>query len=81
MGSKKFHFASALTGDGWQNDVTVAVDTAGMIRTMLASNKLPPPVNDARCKECSMNGICQPTAFVNTTRLKQLRDELFKPEA
>ena len=36
MGSKKFHFASALTGDGWQNDVTVAVDTAGMIASVQA---------------------------------------------
>lgn len=59
----------------------MVIDTAGMIRTMLASNKLPPPVNDARCKECSMNGICQPTAFADATRFRQLRDELFKPEA
>lgn len=58
----------------------LVIDTAEMIRAMLASNKLPPPVNDARCKECSMNGICQPNAFANAKRLKQLQDELFKPE-
>jgi formimidoylglutamate deiminase len=31
MQSRKFHFASALTPQGWQRDVTVAVDGDGMI--------------------------------------------------
>ncbi len=39
MGSTKFHFASALTGDGWQDDVTVAVDAAGMIASVQAGWK------------------------------------------
>lgn len=30
------------------------------IRLLLASNMLPPPANDARCKECSLKAICQP---------------------
>lgn len=30
------------------------------IRLLLVSNVLPPPVNDARCKECSLKDICQP---------------------
>ena len=31
MESRKFHFDSALTPQGWQGDVTVAVDGAGLI--------------------------------------------------
>lgn len=34
--------------------------TADAIRAMLASGCLPPPVNDARCRECSLNTTCQP---------------------
>jgi CRISPR-associated exonuclease Cas4 len=55
--------------------------TTEAIRAMLASNKLPPPVNDVRCKECSMNQICQPTALADATRLKRMHDELLTPDA
>ena len=34
MGSAKFHFRSALTPDGWAEDVTVAVDAGGMIEAV-----------------------------------------------
>ncbi len=54
--------------------------SADAIRSMLASNKLPPPVNDARCKECSMNDICQPAALADATRLKRMHDEFLTPE-
>ena len=37
--------------------------TVAAIRAMLTSGKLPPPANDARCKECSLNEICQPQAM------------------
>jgi CRISPR-associated exonuclease Cas4 len=36
-------------------------DTAQAIRAMLASGRLPPPVCDARCPECSLREICEPT--------------------
>jgi CRISPR-associated exonuclease Cas4 len=55
----------------------VVVETADAIRAMLASGKLPPPVNDARCKECSLKDICQPEALAERARLKRLRGELF----
>ncbi|ACX95668.1 CRISPR-associated protein Cas4 [Halothiobacillus neapolitanus] len=51
--------------------------TAEDIRAMLASSKLPPPVNDARCKECSLKEICQPEALAEQMRLHRLREELF----
>lgn len=53
------------------------IETADAIRAMLASGKLPPPVNDARCKECSLKEICQPEALAEYARLRRLRGELF----
>ncbi len=34
--------------------------TAAAVRAMLQSGKMPPAVNDARCRECSLIEICQP---------------------
>ncbi len=53
------------------------IETADAIRAMLASGKLPTPVNDARCKECSLKDICQPEALAERARLKRLREALF----
>ena len=54
--------------------------TANAIRTMLAAGKLPPPVNDARCKECSMKEICQPEALAGHDRQRAQIRQLFNPE-
>ena len=58
----------------------LVVETAEAIRAMLASGKLPPPVNDARCKECSLKEICQPEAIASHARQWQQRRDLFNPE-
>ncbi|KAB2318060.1 CRISPR-associated protein Cas4 [Betaproteobacteria bacterium SCN1] len=58
----------------------LVIDTAAAIRTMLASGKLPPPVNDARCKECSLKEICQPQAIADRDQQRLLYQHLFKPE-
>ncbi|NDP48513.1 MAG: CRISPR-associated protein Cas4 [Sulfuriferula multivorans] len=58
----------------------LVVETAEAIRAMLALGKLPPPVNDARCKECSLKDICQPEAIASCTRQWQQRRDLFNPE-
>lgn len=55
-------------------------DTVAAIRAMLASGKLPPPVNDARCKECSLNEICQPQAIHALAADADLDRNLFEPE-
>lgn len=55
-------------------------DTVAAIRAMLASGKLPPPVNDARCKECSLNEICQPQAIHALAADTDLDRNLFEPE-
>ncbi|MHB9119771.1 MAG: CRISPR-associated protein Cas4 [Burkholderiales bacterium] len=52
-------------------------EAVNAIRAMMESGKLPPPVNDARCKECSLKEICQPGALAEQRRLKCLREELF----
>lgn len=57
------------------------IDTANAIRAMLASGVLPPPVNDSRCRECSLKEICQPEAVADRTRQRQQQHSLFDPEA
>jgi CRISPR-associated exonuclease Cas4 len=54
--------------------------TADAIRAMLASGRLPPPANDARCRECSLKEICQPEAIANTDRQQRQRQDLFRVE-
>jgi CRISPR-associated exonuclease Cas4 len=41
---------------------------------------LPPPVNDARCKECSLKDICQPEALADHDRQHEQIRQLFNPE-
>ncbi len=52
-------------------------ETVKAVRALLASGQLPPPVNDARCKECSLKEICQPQALADKTHQHELLDELF----
>jgi len=56
------------------------IDTANAIRAMLASGVLPPPVNDSRCRECSLKDICQPEAVADHARQTQQKHALFTPE-
>ena len=53
------------------------VETADAIRAMLTVGRLPPPVNDARCRECSLEELCQPVAMAESQRQKWLREALF----
>lgn len=52
-------------------------ETVVAVRALLACGTLPPPVNDARCKECSLREICQPQALADKTHQHELLDELF----
>lgn len=52
-------------------------ETVKAIRALLASGILPPPANDARCKECSLKEICQPQALADKTYQHELLDGLF----
>ena len=53
------------------------VETAEAIRAMLESGTLPPPANDARCRECSLNEICEPAALAAKGVQAELRTALF----
>ncbi|MDE1951156.1 MAG: CRISPR-associated protein Cas4 [Betaproteobacteria bacterium] len=54
--------------------------TATAIRAMLASARLPPPVNDARCKECSLHELCQPEVVATAARRRTELAHLFDPD-
>lgn len=58
----------------------LVIDTADAIRAMLNAGKLPLPVNDSRCRECSLKDICQPEALAERRRLHQQRQSLFETE-
>jgi CRISPR-associated exonuclease Cas4 len=50
------------------------------IRAMLQAGQMPPAVNDARCRECSLIEICQPRMLAEEARRKALRAHLFRAE-
>jgi CRISPR-associated exonuclease Cas4 len=55
-------------------------ETVAAVRAMLAAGTLPPPVNDARCRECSLRDICQPEILSAMGKRRKLRSSLFQPE-
>jgi CRISPR-associated exonuclease Cas4 len=48
---------------------------------MLATGTTPPPVNDERCRACSLRDLCQPEALAHADQLGALRRALFDPDA
>ena len=53
-------------------------ETVNAIRAMMDSGKLPPPANDARCKECSLKKICQPEVLAEISKQHELVATLFE---
>lgn len=58
----------------------LVIETAEAIRVMLRAGVLPPPVFDARCRECSLKDICQPEALTAMRIQHELHARLFDPE-
>lgn len=59
-----------------------AVETCiAEVRAALASPILPPPVNDKRCRECSLIDLCQPAPLAEREKLHTLMAHLFEPDA
>lgn len=56
-------------------------NAAAEIRAMLAAGRTPPPVNDERCRACSLRDLCQPEALSHAAEMASLRDALFDPDA
>lgn len=55
-------------------------EAVAAVRALLDSGTLPPPVNDARCRECSLKETCQPEAVAARGKIHALRGDLFEPE-
>lgn len=77
-----FHFSSRRRRE-------VKIDTAlraevvsaiAAIRDMLASPVLPPPINDKRCRNCSLKELCQPAIVDDQVRYARHLTELFGGE-
>lgn len=74
-----FHFSSRR-----RREVTIgaglrtAVEAACVaVRELISSAQLPPPVNDARCRQCSLIELCQPAALGGRERYHSLLTELY----
>lgn len=59
----------------------LVTETVVAIRSMLESGHLPTPVNDRRCRECSLQEICQPEAVAERLRHAIAVRSLFNPDA
>jgi CRISPR-associated exonuclease Cas4 len=44
---------------------------------MISENHIPPPVNDARCKDCSLREACMPGVIDNKAKARNAAKELF----
>lgn len=73
-----FHFSSRRRREVAIDDELrrAVADAAVQVRAMLSSPTLPPPVNDARCRQCSLIELCQPRALAARDRYHILMREL-----
>jgi len=55
-------------------------ETAVAVREMLRLNATPPPVNDARCSNCSLNEACMPGVIADRKKVRRLLIALYAPE-
>ena len=53
-------------------------DVVAAVHEMIASNQVPPPVNDKRCKDCSLKESCLPHVVGGEARNKKAVKELFE---
>jgi len=59
-----------------------AVETCiAEVRAAMAAPTLPAPVNDKRCRECSLIDLCQPAPLAERQKLHALAARLFDPDA
>ncbi|MDE0146557.1 MAG: CRISPR-associated protein Cas4 [Nitrospira sp.] len=57
---------------------TQVEETVATIRALLASKRLPSPVNDRRCEKCSLKEACMPQVLEEPGREKRLLGDLFE---
>jgi CRISPR-associated exonuclease Cas4 len=78
-----YHFTSRRRREV-QIDETLrekVVQTIAAIREIVRAGKLPKPVNDKRCDQCSLKEICQPAAVGNVSAIAKAHRVLFDPES
>ncbi|MBS0170141.1 MAG: CRISPR-associated protein Cas4 [Nitrospira sp.] len=56
------------------------VEVLAQIRAMIAAKTIPSPVNDARCKHCSLIEACMPSVIGERQRAEALIRTLFVPQ-
>ena len=56
-------------------------EAAASVRALLAGRNMPPPVNDERCRACSLVHLCQPEALSAHAAQAEARRWLFDPDA
>ncbi|MFG2227723.1 CRISPR-associated protein Cas4 [Streptomyces sp. NPDC048644] len=73
------------TADRKRHPITVdntlrarVVELAGTVRALLTTAHLPPPVADARCRNCSMATSCMPKLLTGTRRYQQALTDLYR---
>ena len=49
------------------------------IRTLLQAQRLPPVLNDARCRHCSLQDTCLPKVVGEPARIRGMQSVLFQP--
>ncbi len=60
---------------------TAVTQAVADIRAMQAKGTVPSPINDSRCRACSLIDICQPALLAAHDRQAALRASLFDPNA
>lgn len=48
------------------------------VHKMIAANRVPPPVNDERCRDCSLREACLPRVAGNSGKSRKVISELFE---
>jgi CRISPR-associated exonuclease Cas4 len=56
------------------------IETVAAIRAMLDAARLPPPANDARCRECSLLDLCQPALVAQYAERVAVLGDLYDPD-
>ena len=54
-------------------------ETISAVRTQLIQQQLPPPVNDSRCRNCSLINACLPAVAGRAARVRGHQGALFQP--
>ncbi len=50
------------------------------VHRMIAENRIPPPANDERCRDCSLRETCMPAIVADRIRTGRMVNELFTVE-